>query len=106
VQGLIVRGPHTAIALGTPFRLHVTLDVGQERLAGRHCLRVEAIAPDGRPVRHYLQKVLTDRATTEVIVELALNDKVGTWRFRVTDVATGRTAFALIAVPSNRESSK
>jgi hypothetical protein len=101
VQGLTVHGPQSAVPLGTPFAIQVTLDVGQDRLAGRHCLRVEAIAPDGKPLRHYLQKVLTDRAVTVVNVELALNDMVGTWQFRVTDVATGQTALAAVDVRSD-----
>jgi hypothetical protein len=100
VRELTLGAPQAAVALGSEFKLRVTLGVGQERLAGPHCLRVEAIDPQGKTVRPYAQNVLTDRAATDVGIELALNDPAGAWQFRVTDVATGRSALARVDVRS------
>jgi len=70
----------------------VTLDLAGHEPAGRHCLHVEVYGPDGSPRRHYAQNVLAEARTAKVSVPLALDDPAGTWKLRIGDVASGRTA--------------
>ena len=92
VQSVAVKPARTRIKAGDTMAFRVALNTGTPTLAGRHALRVDLLGPDGNVVRHYGRNVLTTGPTTEVSVELALNDSPGRWQVRVTDVATGRSA--------------
>jgi len=61
---------------------------------GRHVLRVEVFSPAGTPLPHYGGTVSCEDGTCNGTVPLALNDPVGEYRIRVTDIATGHTAEA------------
>jgi len=93
-------------AAGTDAAVDVSLQVRADKLSGRHCLRIEVLAPDGKRLRYYAQNVLSDKAQTRVAIPLALNDPPGVWRLQVTDVATGRTANAAFTVEAGRQKFK
>lgn len=66
----------------------------------RHCVRVELVDPQRQPLGHYAQNALTGADKIHTTIPLALNDALGQWAVRATDIATGRTtetAFTVIA---------
>lgn len=92
IEGVKITPVAAKVAAGTEAAFDVALQVKAGTLSGRHCLRIEVLAPDGKRLRHYAQNVLSDKALVRVSVPLALNDPPGVWQVQVTDVATGRTA--------------
>jgi hypothetical protein len=92
VERLIVEPETDVCAPGEVARFAVHLSIGREAPAGHHCLRAEAIGPDGNCRRCDTQNVLIARSETVVSVPLALNAPTGDWTLRVTDVATGKAA--------------
>ena len=100
VQGVTVEPAADTVKAGTTATLRVTLSVGATELAGRHCVHVEVLSPDGRPMPYYASNVLTAVSTVQVTVPAALNDPPGRWLVRATDVASGRSGqstFRLVA---------
>ena len=67
-------------------------------VAALHVLRVDVVDPAGARVRAYSGNVLLGGATASWRLPFALNDAVGSWRVRVTDVLTGRMVSSRIAV--------
>lgn len=92
VSGVQVRyGPGSVIR----YRAAVATDRGP---CGDHVLRIEVFNPAGKPVRHYTRNVLAVGGKYEGVVPLALNDTVGPWSMRVTDVTTKATQAATFTV--------
>jgi hypothetical protein len=85
-------------ALGEVLQFVVRLSLGGQAPAGHHCLRVEAIRPDGSCRRCDSENVLTGGSKTVVSIPLALNAPTGGWKLRVTDVASGKAATACFRV--------
>ena len=63
-----------------------------------HAFRVEVTTPSGNPARHYGQNLVARHGSAEAEFQTALNDPVGKWTLRATDVATGVTASASFAL--------
>jgi hypothetical protein len=96
VGSVTVTGPKT-VAGGATATFQVAIDVAGapgDKAAGRHCLRVELLGPDGKVVQHYSRNVLLDKLKGKLSVDLALNDRPGKWQLRATDVASRRGAVA------------
>jgi len=102
VRGVRVSAPAQAVAAGATASFPVALDLGGLQPAGRHCLRVELVGPDGTLRRHYSRNVLLDKLKGTVCVDLALSDPPGRWQVRVTDVASGISAAAGFQVADRR----
>ena len=69
--------------------------------AGMHILRVEFTDPEGDPVAHYAANARADKGIYRGRLPLCLNEKPGTWRLHVRDVATGvrgEADFSVLAV--------
>jgi beta-galactosidase len=102
LEGLDVKPAVDRLPAGAAAAFDVTIRINAERPVGRHCLRIEVLGPDGRLRGHYGQNVLTEKLTTRVAIPLALNDAVGRWQLRVTDVATGQTTTSSFVVEPGR----
>jgi hypothetical protein len=102
VKGLGIEPADLKAEAGTTATFQITLDLDSDQPAGRNCLRIEVLSPEGRPLGHYGQNVLTGTRSTKVSVGLARNDPSGTWRLRATDVATGTSATAAFQVEAGR----
>ena len=101
VRSVTAKPSPASVKAGATIALEVTLDTSTGTLAGSHCLRVELIGPNGKPVAHYAQNVLTDKPVTTVAVELAVNDPPGRWQVGVRDVATGQSAAVPLTVTAS-----
>lgn len=66
--------------------------------AARPVLRLEVIGPSGKPLRHYSGKLVGAEPVIERPLPLALNDPVGDWTIRVTDLLSGQAAEATVQV--------
>jgi hypothetical protein len=82
---------------GDTARFEVSLP-GTGAAGGRHCLRVQAVWPDGTSRPWHRQNVLTASSKTLVSIGLAVNAPAGEWQLRACDVATGQTATARFQV--------
>ncbi|NOZ24207.1 MAG: hypothetical protein GXP25_24290 [Planctomycetes bacterium] len=76
----------------------VTLDTSAGKGIAFHCIRLEVTDPRGRAVRHYAENILMDAPRVTGKLNLALNDPVGNWRLKFTDVVSGRSAVLAIDV--------
>ena len=94
VERLIIEPETQKCAPGDVAQFAVRLSLGGQAPAGHHCLRVEAISPDGSCRRCDIQNVLTSQNKTAVSIPLPLNAPTGDWTLRVTDAATGKAASA------------
>jgi hypothetical protein len=61
-------------------------------------VHLEVSDPTGRLVRHYSANLFARGPIVTHSLPLALNDAIGTWRVRATDVLSGRTVEADIEV--------
>jgi hypothetical protein len=66
--------------------------------AARHVFRVDCMAPDGKLIRHYSGNILGEQGRAAKLIPLAMNDPVGRWTVRVTDILSGQTRTATIDV--------
>jgi hypothetical protein len=98
VERLIIEPETQKCAPGDVARFAASLSLGGQVPAGHHCLRVEAIRPDGSCRGCDTQNVLTAQRKTAVSIPLVLNAPTGNWTLRVTDVATGKVATARFRV--------
>jgi hypothetical protein len=55
----------------------------------RRILRAEVVDPAGKPVPYYSRNLLAPGGAASLVLPLALNDPLGTWRVRVTDLISG-----------------
>ena len=62
--------------------------------AGLHVFRVEVEGPAARRLPHYDTKLVAAKGTASGSFRTALNDPVGQWTVRATDVATGAVGVA------------
>ena len=102
IAGVAVKPAATQVPAGGTATFDVAPSTGGAELAGRHCLRIETVGPDGKPRKHYAQNVLIDKPATAAAVELALNDAPGRWEARVTDVARGVSGSAAFSAVGQR----
>lgn len=56
---------------------------------GDHVVRIEVYDPQGRLAEHYSSNRLTKAGALTISLPLALNDSIGQWRLKVTEVASG-----------------
>jgi beta-galactosidase len=103
IESVKVRPAAGQFRTGKVASFDLAMEVNGRQPMGRHCLRIELVGPDGKPVRHYARNVLTENAVTTVSVPLAFNDPAGTWQLRATDVATGCSGSAVFVVRAPRE---
>lgn len=66
--------------------------------AARPVLRLEVVDPAGKLLRHYSGNLVGPGPVIERPLPLALDDPVGDWTIRVTDVLSGQTAEATVQV--------
>jgi hypothetical protein len=66
--------------------------------AGQHVFRIDCIAPDGAIVPHYSGNLIAENGSAMASVPFAVNDAVGKWTIRVTDVLTGASKATAIGV--------
>jgi hypothetical protein len=66
--------------------------------AALQILRLEVTDPAGRLLRHYSGNLTGSGGTIDQPLPLALNDPVGDWKIRVTDVLSGQVAEATLEV--------
>ena len=98
VERLDVRPVSKRVRPGGTLAWRARIKTSTGDLAGRHCVRVQLAGPDGRPMPHYARNILTAKPEIEASVDLAVNDPAGRWTVRVTDVATGQSASAVVVV--------
>jgi hypothetical protein len=89
---LALRGP-TASALGDHPMFTLTSSGPGPRL-----IRCHVFAPDGSMLPAYAGNVLIDNTTATFVLPSALNDAAGVYTVKATDVVTGATAEAKIAL--------
>ena len=89
----MITGPRRA-ALGAI----VEFGIEPRSPAARGVLRLDVVDPDGTTVGHYSRNLIAWRGMAVHPLPLALNDKTGVWKLRVTDLAGGETSIAEIQV--------
>ncbi|MDD5729383.1 MAG: beta-galactosidase trimerization domain-containing protein, partial [Victivallales bacterium] len=57
----------------------------------RHVVRCELLAPDGRPVRWFGENLAVNGGECSGKLSLALNEQPGRWKFRATEIVSGKT---------------
>lgn len=98
VDGLTLTPASAMVMAGTAAAFDATLHASSGKTPARHCLHMEVLDPEGKPMRHYARNLLTDDGHARVSVPLAINDPAGMWQVRVMDVATGRSANSSLEV--------
>jgi hypothetical protein len=88
VEAVNLSGLATRYAGGAAVDLAVTLQPAAAS-GEAHDLRLEVFGPDGVERTVYADRFRTQQGTGRTSIPLALNDAPGTWRLRVTDVASG-----------------
>lgn len=66
--------------------------------ADRHVIRVECVGPDGKTVPQYSGNLLAAQGVGAHSIPVALNDAVGNWMVRVTDILSGQSKSVTIHV--------
>jgi hypothetical protein len=61
-------------------------------------LGIVVMDPSGKAVPYYSRKVIARRGTASMLLPLAVNDAVGRWQIRVTDVLSGHEATVTLDV--------
>ncbi len=61
-------------------------------------VRLEVLGPDGAPLSDYARNLLLRGESVPVGFAVALNDPLGRWTVRLSDLASGRTAQAAVTV--------
>jgi beta-galactosidase len=97
VESLALKVPER-VAAGASVSVRAAREFASDKPAGKHCLRFEWFAPDGSPAAHYTKTVLSKTNEASAVIDLALNDRPGTWKVLATDVATGTASEATIEV--------
>lgn len=66
------------------------------------CVRLTAARPDGKPAQWFdrVEKVSGRRVTLEL--EIALNERTGSWTFQVKDAVTGKSQAATVDIVAQR----
>lgn len=62
---------------------------GKEQVLGTHIIRSSLISPEDEEIHYYSKNIKIERGKGQGIVPLSLNEKVGVWKLRVTDIASG-----------------
>ena len=76
---------------GATTTFDITIQTGDDKPAGLHCVCIELLNPAGNVMKHYSRNLLTRKASVSFSFAPALNDSAGTWQLRATHIATGRT---------------
>ena len=82
---ITLRGPTTALR-----GEHSRFELAASR-PGRRLIRCHVFAPDGSMLSDYSNNVLVDSTARTFVLPSALNDPVGAYTIRATDVVTGAT---------------
>lgn len=87
VTAIEVTGPKKVIAgQSIAFQARIIPDAKDSGSMGRHVVHMEAFAPDGRKIRWYGGNHVLSSGKGEIVMESALNDLTGSWRFVFNDV--------------------
>ena len=70
------------------YKIEVKAEKGEP---GTHIIHLDLIDPEGRKVDYYSENLVANRGKIENSMIFALNEKIGIWKIRVKDVATGKT---------------
>ena len=65
---------------------------------GDHIIRAEVYDPQGRLCRHYCRNLSVPGGKGQGRIDLGLNEQLGDWKVRATDVASGTVAEAVFEV--------
>ena len=90
VSGLTVTAGSAARGETVPLALKVAVKGTSQ--PGRHVVRLEVLAPDGKQSLFYTQNVDTKNGSWQGEIHTALNDQPGTWTVRAREVISGLTA--------------
>lgn len=74
------------------------IGIGGETIRHSCVLHVDVEDPDDRPKLAYGKNIVVREDDGKFALPLALNDPIGRWRLRFTDVATGMTVFRVLDV--------
>ncbi len=96
VTGVRVRPREETVSRGDEVSYTVSVEANAE--PGLHVYRVEVTDPTGDRREWYDAQVTAERGVASGAFGLALNDEPGRWTIRATDVATGVTGEAQVAV--------
>jgi hypothetical protein len=76
--------------------LAVDIRVAATAKPALHCIRLEVIGPNGKPIEHLARNVLTRQGRGTAALPFALNDAPGRYTVHARDVTTGAAAEAVI----------
>jgi hypothetical protein len=96
VSGLTVTAGDAARGSSVPLAVKVSFKGAAQ--PGRHVVRLEVVAPDGKQSFFYTQNVNTKNGSWQGEIHTALNDQAGTWTVRAREVLSGITAVATFRV--------
>lgn len=81
-----------SFARGAEVKYEVKVNVSDGKQPGLHVVNVEVFDPDGKLCNYYTQNVDVKDGRGQGSFRLAQNDKLGKWRLRLRDAATGVVA--------------
>jgi len=79
-----------------PIRISLQTRGGTE--PGLHVFNLKFIGPDGSEATYYRRNVRAEKGRYQGVWNTALNEKTGKWKLDVTDVASGKTARAVVEI--------
>lgn len=94
VKTVTVEPGVSKVAVGAMAAFDITIETGEDKPAGLHCVRVELLNPAGNAMKHYSRNLLSRKTSVSFSFTPALNDPTGTWQLRATHIATGHTVIA------------
>ena len=97
VTGVRVQAAKKAVPCGTAVDYEVAVQ-SQGGPPGAHVVRVEALAPDGRPLDHYAATLVTRDGKAKGSFMLALDDPTGPWTLRATEYISHARGAATVRV--------
>ena len=78
--------------------LELRLEKSDESEFVRHVVRMDVFSPSGKLLRHYSGSATTRAGIAEWRLPLALNDEIGQWIVRATEVVSGAAAETTLRV--------
>ena len=100
-------GAMPPLVISTPSRLRlgetgqISLSVSRRSGAALHVFHVDVVDPSGNIASPYSGNIVAPNGRATVALPLALNDKVGRWEIRVTDLLSGQIKLSPLRVFRN-----